>query len=304
MNRIAFLGTPTLAVATLEELAGTTEVALVVTQPDRPRGRSSDPMPSPVKERALELGLPVAQPDTARALLECLLDVQPLDVGVVVAYGRLLSPEVFNLPASGMLNVHFSLLPRWRGAAPVNRAVMAGDSMSGVTLIQIDDGLDTGPVLTAQAVDVSPQENAGELTQRLASLGARLMAGNLGRFVDGEIRPVPQSSEGMTYAAKIGPEDRLLGTRLGARGFINHVRGLAPSPGATLEIDGRRHKILGAAPTDEKVAPGTWEVKDGWPIVGLENGAVRLVRLQAPGRKVMAGDEWARGMPTAAGLTV
>ncbi|HSM44083.1 MAG TPA: methionyl-tRNA formyltransferase, partial [Acidimicrobiia bacterium] len=176
MARVVFLGTPGAAVPTLETLIAEHEVGLVVTQPDRPQGRSSKPVPPPVKVSASAHDIGVAQPQTREELARVIGHHAPFDVGIVVAYGRILRPEVLELPGNGMLNVHFSLLPRWRGAAPVARALMAGDEMTGVTIIKLDEGLDTGPVLTAQAIDISKSDNAGELTDRLARLGARLVA--------------------------------------------------------------------------------------------------------------------------------
>lgn len=201
MTRVAFLGTPPAALPTLKALSATYDLELVVTQPDRPRGRSKKPVPPPVKSAALEIGARVEQPATSGGLFEALSSVAGLDLGVVVAYGRIIRPEALHIPRMGMLNVHFSLLPRWRGAAPVSRALIAGDTMTGVTIIKLDEGLDTGPVLTAQAVDIKGDENAGSLTERLAVLGAELLMKALPAYLSGELEPVPQSDEGLTYAS-------------------------------------------------------------------------------------------------------
>lgn len=301
MTRIAFLGTPEAAVPTLEALAAEHEVVVVVTRPDRPVGRSKSPAPSPVKVAALALGLEVAQPESGEELAETLESAGPLDVAVVVAYGRILRPEVLGIPVHGFLNVHFSLLPRWRGAAPVNRALIAGDTMTGVTLIRIDEGLDTGPVLTAQAIDIEPDEDAGSLTHRLARLGASLLAGSLQSYLDGDMVSVTQSDEGATYAAKLEKGDRALDTSMGPAEFVNRVRGMAPSPGASIDIDGAPHKILAAAVSEVDVAPGTWSVVDGWPVIGVDGGSVKIGRLQASGRKPVEGDAWVRGRHTKSG---
>ena len=303
MTRIVFLGTPDPAVPTLRALGEEHEVALAVTQPDRPVGRSSRPAPSPVKEAADSMGIPVAQPESGEELLSSLQGAGTFDVGVVVAYGRILSKDVIDLPRLGMLNLHFSLLPRWRGAAPVNRALMAGDAMTGVTIIRIDEGLDTGPVLTAQAVDIREDENAADLTERLAKLGSRLLAVNLPRYVSGELVPVAQSDEGATYASKLTKEDRDLGTDPDPQSFVSRVRGLAPTPGARLVIDGRPHKILRARPSSDQVPPGRWEARQGWPVVGLEGGAVRIDSLHPPGKKPMTGEDWLRGLRAESGAT-
>ena len=177
MSRVAFLGTPEAALPTLRALAADHDVAVVVTQPDREKGRGRAMSPPPVKVEGDRLGLRVVQPTSAGELNEALDSAVRLDLAVVVAYGRILRPEALAIPSGGMLNLHFSLLPRWRGAAPVSRALMAGDPMTGVTIFRLDEGLDTGPVLTAQAVDIDDEETAGGLTSRLATLGARLMTG-------------------------------------------------------------------------------------------------------------------------------
>lgn len=295
MTRVVFLGTPEPAAPTLKALAAAAEVALVVTQPDKPSGRSRKVQPSPVRRIAEELGLPVIQPESRDALRDGIAAAGPFDAGVVVAFGRLLRAEVLEIPRVGMLNVHFSLLPRWRGAAPVNRALMAGDSMTGVTIIELDEGLDTGPVLTAQAVDIGPKEGAGELTRRLAALGARLLVSSLDGYVSGAVRPIPQTDEGATYAAKLTRDDRVLTPKQDATTFVNAVRGLSPDPGAKLMLDGEPHKIFEAEPSDSSVAPGTWESHAGWPVIGVADGSVRLVSMQPPGRNRMQGDAWARG---------
>ena len=210
MSRIVFLGTPGAAVPALDALVESTDVGLVVTRPDRPQGRSGRPQPSPVKVAAVENGLPIAQPEDRAGLAGALDDAGPFDLGVVVAFGMILDARALAMPRLGMLNAHFSLLPRWRGAAPVARALIAGDPMSGVTIIRLDEGLDTGPVLTAQAVDIGGEETAGELTSRLSGLAARLLSGVLPAYLAGELVPLPQSDEGATYASKLEPGDRPL----------------------------------------------------------------------------------------------
>jgi methionyl-tRNA formyltransferase len=289
------MGTPSAAVPTLSALAELWDIVLVVTQPDRPRGRSGKPRPSPVKERALQLGLQIAQPSTGHELETTLRAHSPLNLGVVVAYGRILRPAVLGIPEHGILNVHFSLLPRWRGAAPVARALMAGDSMTGVTIMQMGEGLDTGPVLTAQAVDILAGESAGELTHRLAVLGARLLTQSVVPFLDGSTLPVAQTDDGATYASKIVAEDRPVDIEADPRTTVNQVRGLSPSPAATLEIDGDRHKLLVVRATEAAPEPGTWKSVGGVPVVGVHGGGVELVRLQPPGRNPQSGADWLRG---------
>ena len=227
----------------------------------------------------------------------------PFDVGVVVAYGRILRHEVLALPERGLLNIHFSLLPRWRGAAPVARALMAGDEMTGVTIIKLDEGLDTGPVLTAQAVDIPPDDDAGALTSRLAHLGARLLLEALPRYLAGDLEPVPQTEEGLVvYADKIEKEDRPIAPDTSAAAAVAKVRGLAPEPAATLTIDGEPHKILTARLHDTEVEKGHWRVVEGVPVAGFPGGGVELVRLQPPGKKAMSGADWVRGRHSSQGV--
>lgn len=298
---VVFLGTPEAALPTLDALVERHHVGLVITQPDRPRGRSGKPVPPPVKERARALDIPVAQPERSADISGFLDDHGPFEVGVVVAYGRILRSETLDLPRHGFLNVHFSLLPRWRGAAPVARALMAGDPMSGVTIMKMDQGLDTGAVLTAQAVDIGPEENAGQLTDRLSRLGARLLIDSLDSYLSGGLEPVPQSDEGLTYADKIEAGDRPIDTSDGTTAIVNKVRALAPEPAATLAIDGEDHKILAVRSSDQSPPQGRWQILDGVPVVGLSDGGIELVELQPPGKNPLDGASWARGRRRDAG---
>ena len=295
MSRIVFLGTPEAAVPTLDALSDGHDVGLVVTQPDRPKGRSGRPTPPKIKEFAISTGLTVVQPGSAEALSGALQSHGPFDIGVVVAYGRILRSDVLAIPGQGMINVHFSLLPRWRGAAPVARALMAGDTMTGVTIIKLDEGLDTGPVLTAQALDIDLDVDLGTLTERLAKMGAGLLIRVLPEFLDGVLRPVEQSDDGMTYAAKITSEDRSLSVEATPEVFLNHVRGLSPRPGAIIDIDGRPHKILQATTSSRHVKAGSWVSTDGAVVIGVKGGAVEVVLLQPPGKTPQLGPDWARG---------
>lgn len=295
MTRIAFLGTPEAAIPTLDALAEDFDIPVVITRLNRPSGRHSKPLPTPVRLDADEIGIPVRQPNTADDIAGILEEYSPVDVAVVVAFGMILSAEALAVPTHGILNLHFSLLPRWRGAAPVARALMAGDPMTGVTVIRIDEGLDTGDVLTAQAVDILPLETAGVLTDRLAQLGARLIADSIEPYLAGEMAPVPQVEEGATYATKITAEDRPLSREMTVRKFVNQVRGLSPKPAATLDIDGQVHKILQVRETDAIPAPGRWETVGDVPVLGLSEGGVALVELQPPGKNPMSSESWLRG---------
>ena len=301
MSRVAFLGTPEAALPTLGSLAATHDVPVVITQPDRPKGRGRALTPPPVKIEAARLGLSVAQPTSHDELEEALESAGGLDVAVVVAYGRILRPEALAIPRAGMLNVHFSLLPRWRGAAPVNRALMAGDPMTGVTILRLDEGLDTGPVLTAQAVDIDDEETAGELTSRLAALGARLVTAVIPSHLDGTRESVPQSDDGLTYAHKIEPQERVV--RVGGKRFeeVNRVRALSPDPGATLVIDGERHQVMQARTHETGPETGRWVEVDGVPVAGLSDGGMELVTLLPAGKRAMSGASWLRGLRRSGG---
>ena len=295
MTRLAFLGTPEAAVPTLETLAADYDIAVVITRLDRPQGRHSEPLPTPVKIVADEIGIPVKQPSSSGQIAGILEEHAPLDLAVVVAFGMILLPDALAVPSHGLLNLHFSLLPRWRGAAPVARALMAGDTMTGVTIIRIDEHLDSGDVLTAQALDIRPDERSGGLTNRLAHIGSQLMIDSIEHYLAGAMVPVPQTDEGLTYAAKITPEDRPLSPQMTTAEFINRIRGLSPKPAATLDIDGQVHKVLQAQESDSIPAATRWETVGELPVVGVSDGGVTLLELQPPGKRLMSGESWLRG---------
>ena len=300
--RVVFLGTPRAAVPTLDALVIDHDVGLVITQPDRPRGRSGTPQPPPVKEKAAEHGLDIAQPATSTELAGAIEEHGPFEVGVVVAFGRILRPEVLELPRHGMVNVHFSLLPRWRGAAPVARALMAGDSMTGVTIMKLDDGLDTGPIISAQAIDIPPDDDAGMLTDRLATMGARLLGRELPRYLSGELEPAPQTDDGATYASKIEKDDRPIDIHADAESIVAQVRGLSPAPAATLEIDGQTHKVLAAQVSEHEVETGTWSDVEGRPVVGVGDSSIELLMVQPPGKTPRPGVDWLHGRQRSGGV--
>ncbi len=251
MSRALLLGTPEAALPALRILEPLVELVAVVTRPDRPRGRSGRPRPSPVKDAALERGLEVLQPETAGELDAMVSGLAPLDVAVVVAFGMLVPAATLRRPHRGFVNIHFSLLPRWRGAAPVERAILAGDESTGVTLMVLDEGLDTGPVLAVEATPIGPDENRAELTDRLATLGAGLLADTLPGFLAGEIRPEPQAEDGVTVASRLEQRDRWLDPAGSAVDLLRRVRAMAPRPGAYAMTAGSRIQILGARPVEE-----------------------------------------------------
>jgi len=257
----AFLGTPAAAIPSLVALTFLTDVKLVITRPDKPRGRSGRARPSPIKEAAAELDIPIAQPSRREELETVLAGAAPFDVGVVVAYGMILSPAALATPRRGFVNVHFSLLPRWRGAAPVERAILAGDTTSGVTLMVMDRGLDTGPVLASQPVTIAPGETAGALTMRLAHLGAELLSEHLIPFDEGSLVAHPQVSEGVTYADRITTAEAVVAATRPAADLLRAVRAYSPRPGARLA--GGDLKVWEAAPTDVGAMPAGYLHFDG-----------------------------------------
>lgn len=295
MPRAVFLGTPPAAVPSLRRLAGVADVAAAVTRPDRRRSRSSPPEPSAVKAAARELGIPVVEPGDRGELVAAVAGLGDLDVGVVVAFGMLLPPDVLAAPARGLVNVHFSLLPRWRGAAPVARSILAGDEEGGVSLMVVDEGLDTGPVLAVAATRYGESETAGEVEDRLARLGAELLADVLPGYLDGRVTPVAQDPAEATTAPRLGREEGRLDPGEGPVGFVRRARAMTPRPGAYLVVDGERLKVLAVRPADADVPPGRIVPTREGLVCGVAGGAVELVTVQAPGRRAVSGLEWARG---------
>jgi len=294
--RAAFFGTPAEAVPSLEALLEMAEVVLVTTRPDKPRGRSGRPQPPPVKQAALERGLPVSQPTRAIEDLELLRGLKP-EVAVVVAYGQILPPELLAVPRHGFVNVHFSLLPRWRGASPVVRAILAGDEVTGVTLMQVDAGLDTGPALRMMPVGIGPEESAGELSARLAMLGAGMLAESLPAYLDGSLIPRAQPEGGATAAARVRVEEAFVDPLRHRRAAVlRAVRAFDPRPGAWTEMDGRRLKLWRArgeeGPGPE---PGVAVPQGGRVVLGTADGAVELLEVQPAGGRRLAAAEWMRG---------
>ena len=296
--RAVFLGTPAAAVPTLVSLATAAEVVAVVTRPDKPRGRSASPVPSPVKEAAAKLGVPVLQPANASELTGVLEGIGPIDVGVVTAYGTLIRPEALAIPTRGFLNVHFSLLPRWRGANPVVAALWAGDEESGVSLMALEEGLDTGPVVAGRTVTIGRDETGGELTTRLAALGAQLLVDVLPGWIAGEMSATPQPGMGVTHAPKLAKSDLMLDMSVPADELVRRIRGLAPSPGARLMVEGLAVRVLAGRMIDRDIAVGEIAVLDERVLVGTGQGSVELLTVQPPGKRPMDAAAWLRGLRT------
>jgi methionyl-tRNA formyltransferase len=306
--RLVFMGTPDFALPTLIELIGQGhDIAAVYTRAPRPAGRGMEPTPTPVAREALRLGLPVLTPATLRTPeAHAAFTAHGADAAVVVAYGLILPKAVLDTPPLGCLNLHASLLPRWRGAAPINRAIMAGDAESGVAVMRMEEALDTGPVAMAERVAIADDMTAGELHDRLARLGADLMGRALGGLERGSLQFSPQPAEGITYAAKIGKaETRIDWTRPCAE-IHNHCRGLSPFPGAWFEFgdDGKatRVKVLRTTRADGSGPPGT--VLDSALTVACSDGAIRILEVQRAGRQPMQAAEFLRGTALPPGATL
>jgi methionyl-tRNA formyltransferase len=290
--RIIFMGSPDFAVPTLNALveAGH-EVVAAYTQPPRPAGRGKGERPTAVDMRARELGIEVRSPKSLRNEVEqAEFAAWGADVAVVVAYGLILPQPILDAPKHGCLNVHASLLPRWRGAAPVQRAVMAGDETTGVTIMQMEAGLDTGPMLLKQAVQIE-EKNAEQLTEELSKLGASMITDVLADLPSFE--PTPQPEQGVTYAAKISKGEARIDWSRPAQELQHHVQGLAPFPGAWFEVAGERIKLLEAEATSRGGNPG--EVLDDTLTIACGNGALRAISAQRAGKGVVSAEELLRG---------
>lgn len=300
--RVAFLGTPDFAVASLEALAEAGhEIVCVYSQPPRPAGRGHRERPSPVHRFADERSWPVRTPLTLRDPDEQeAFGRLNLDVAVVVAYGLILPRAILEASRLGCINVHASLLPRWRGAAPIQRALLAGDRETGVTIMQMDEGLDTGPTLLRRAVAIEKEDTAQTLHDRLAALGAEALVEALGALSRGALQPQPQEDSGATYAEKIRKEEGRLDWRLPARQLERQVRAFTPWPGAWFELEGERFKVLGAEVAEGEGAPG--QVLDDELTIACGEGALRLTRLQRAGKAPMEAEALLRGFAIPPGI--
>ncbi|MFV9671759.1 MAG: methionyl-tRNA formyltransferase [Acidimicrobiia bacterium] len=298
--RSAFLGTPSASIPSLAALMDVTDVAVVVTRPDSAKGRSGRPTPPPVKVAAEEWGLPVNQPES-RAELDEILQSAEIDVGVVVAYGRILSSAALASAPAGFVNVHFSLLPRWRGAAPVERAILEGDESTGVTLMQLDEGLDTGPVIAAVETPIAPDETGGSLTGRLAYLGGMLIDDAMSELLAGRLDAAPQLRTGVTIANRLDRSEGRIDASWTADYAERAIRAFSPRPGAWFSIDGTRCRVHRASYSNDAVTPGTIAPFNGVAVLGLEGGSLALELLQPAGKAVMTGTAWLNGRRGAGG---
>ncbi|MFC8510144.1 methionyl-tRNA formyltransferase [Streptomyces sp. NPDC057411] len=307
--KLVFAGTPEVAVPALDALlaSGRHEVAAVVTRPDAPAGRGRRLVASPVAERAEEAGIEVLKPERPRdeAFLARLREIAP-DCCPVVAYGALLPRVALDIPVHGWVNLHFSLLPAWRGAAPVQHAVMSGDQVTGASTFQIEEGLDSGPVYGVVTEDVRPTDTSGDLLTRLAFAGAGLLAATMDGIEDGTLKAVPQPAEGITLAPKIQVEDAHVDFAAPALRVDRVVRGCTPAPGAWTLFRGERLKLIQVAlvPDRTDLAPGELAAAKNNVYAGTGSHAVELLWVQPQGKKPMKAADWARGVRIAPGERV
>jgi methionyl-tRNA formyltransferase len=300
--RLVFMGTPDFAVSTLVALVGRShDVAAVYTRAPKPAGRGMDTQPTPIEREARRFGIPVLTPKTLRTPdAEAQFRTHQADVAVVVAYGLILPKPLLEAPLLGCFNLHASALPRWRGAAPINRAVMAGDTETAVMAMKMEEGLDTGPIAGAERVAIDPDTTAGELHDQLSRLGADLMVRTLGALERGSLQLTPQPDAGVTYAAKIDKNETRIDWSKPWQAVHDHCRGLSPFPGAWSELPGTgRIKVLRTTRGEGSGAPGT--VLDDRLTIACGDGAVRMVELQRAGGRPMKAEEFLRGTDVAAG---
>jgi methionyl-tRNA formyltransferase len=298
--RIVFLGTPEFAVPTLNELVGRGhDVAAVYTRPPAAAGRGMAERRSPVHEAAEKFGLPVLHPKNLKGEAPATFREHEADVAVVVAYGLLLPKAILDAPKHGCLNLHASLLPRWRGAAPIARAIMAGDHETGIMVMKMDEGLDTGPVALVERVAIGLDMTAGELHDKLAPLGAGLMTRALAALERGTLKFEPQATAGVTYAKKIEKGEARIDWSNPWKQVHGHIRGLSPFPGAWFQIGDARVKVLRTTRGEGSGTPGT--ALDDRLTIACKEGALRLLEVQRAGAKAMSAEEFLRGTPVKAG---
>ena len=298
--KIVFMGTPDFALASLDKLIdGGYEIAAVVTQPDRPKGRGKKLTPPPVKERALGAGLRVLQPERVKdsGFIEALKELSP-DIIIVVAYGQILPEEIINLPAMGCINVHASLLPKYRGAAPINWCIINGESRTGVTTMYMDKGMDTGDILLQRETEIGEDETAGELHDRLAVLGADLLLETLDGLQRNEVERRAQDHSAATYAPQLDRETGRVDWNLDAKSIYNIIRGTNPWPGCYTVYKGERMKLWEAKVLEQKsrgTAGKVLEAGHGGMLVQAGSGTLLVTKIQMPSSRVMTVDEYLRG---------
>lgn len=307
--RLIFCGTPQFAVPTLEALARAHEVALVVTQPDRPRGRGMETALSPVKQKAVELGLPVSQPEKIKANEEFRAELQRLapDAIVVVGYGRIIPGWMLKLPRHGNLNLHASLLPKYRGAAPIQWAIARGETVTGNTVMRIDEGLDTGAILLQREEPIRPDDTAMTLSPRLAAAGAELMLEALRGLERGSIAPRPQDHAQATLAPILKKKDGRIDWQRTVAEIHNRLRGFQPWPGAFTSFRGKALNVIAARPVDltaEPIAPGALRIESGRLLAGCgQSTALEVLEVQPEGKRKMSARDLINGYRVKSGDT-
>ncbi len=305
MAKVVFMGTPDFAITTLQKLIEHHEVLGVVTQPDRPAGRSRQLQPPPIKQLALQHGIPIFQPEKIRRAeaIDELKQWQP-DVFVVAAFGQILPQTILDIPEHGSINVHASLLPRWRGAAPIQAVIRAGDAESGVTIMKMDAGLDTGPMLTQRSIQLSADETGQSLHNKLAVVGADMLIETLPGYLRGEFVPKTQDETLVTYAPQIEKEEGNIRWEQDAVSIERLVRAFTPWPGTYSHWNGQQLKILSGIVIEGKAEPGqVVQTRDGIA-VGTGKGLFLLKRIQLAGRKAMTAEEFVRGQADFSGGTL
>ncbi|AGA58304.1 Methionyl-tRNA formyltransferase [Thermobacillus xylanilyticus] len=301
--RIVFMGTPEFAVPSLRALAASGyRIAAVVSQPDRPQGRKRVLMPTPVKAAAEELGIPVLQPERVRRpeAVEAIAAYEP-DLIVTAAYGQILPKSLLDLPRLGCINVHGSLLPKYRGGAPIQRAIMNGETVTGVTIMYMAEGLDTGDMISRVEVPIEPDDTAGTLFAKLSEAGAELLVRTLPGIIAGTARAVPQNDAEATYAPNLTREDERLDWSRGAKQLYDQVRGLSPFAGGYTLLNGEVFKVWQCRPADgpgggADARPGTIRAAGGRLFVAAGDGWLELLQVQPAGKKAMPAAEWLKGM--------
>ena len=297
MTKVVFMGSPDFALPTLKALAGHYDVVGVVTQPDRASGRGRELKAPPVKTLALELGIPVMQPERLRLpeAMEQLRTWAP-ELIVVAAFGQILKKDVLELPRYGCINVHASLLPRWRGAAPINAAILHGDEETGVTIMQMDVGLDTGPMLSQRSIPLTREDTAGSVFDRLSTLGAGLLLETLPDYLSGKLAPVPQPEEGTTYAPMLKKEEGQLDLAQDVHELERRVRAFNPWPGAFMDFNGTILKIHRTHVEQGNAEAGQRLIVQDQPALGARGGILILEEVQPAGKKTMSGKSFLSGV--------
>ncbi len=295
--RVVFIGTSEFALPSLESLSKVADIPLVITQPDRPRGRGRRFSPTPVKRKALELGIKVVSPEDIREVEEMIREVAP-DLLVVVSYGQIIPKNILEIPKVGSINIHPSLLPKYRGAAPIQRAIMNGEKTTGITIIWMNERLDAGDVFFQKEIEIKEEETYGELHDRLSLISADMIVEALKKIERGEVTRIPQDENEATYAKPISKEETLIDWRESAFDIVNKIRALSPKPGASAVISGKRFKLYRAKACEGEGVPGEIlekDVRKGVLKIACGEGALLILEIQPEGKKVMDIASFLRG---------